>query len=148
MLEKHYIKKGEQANNINKRRANGLNGKEWIRHSISIWDNISKDSTEKKVSHPAVYPYKLAHKIIQTFTNKYQKIVIDPFLGSGSTLLACSLLDKQGIGFDINSQYIKIAKERLKKILCETDFKEKTLKFSKMKFIPDSAENIKKIRQK
>lgn len=99
---------------IKKTRANELNGKEWIKNSISIWSELSKDSEEKKLDHPAIFPWKLAYKIIETFTDQTRKNVLDPFLGSGSTLVACKKLNKNGFGFDVNKEYIQMSKNRLK----------------------------------
>ncbi|MDE0118432.1 MAG: DNA methyltransferase [Bdellovibrionales bacterium] len=101
---------------IAKTRANDLSGKEWLKNSVSIWSDLSKDNEERKMNHPAIFPWKLAYKIIETFTDHTRKNILDPFLGSGSTLIACHKLNKNGIGFDINKEYISLSKKRIKDI--------------------------------
>ena len=108
-------RKQKQRKNVTrvKKRANELDGKHWIKNSISIWSDISKDGEEQKVGHPAMFPWRLIAKLIETFTHHEQSYVLDPFVGTGSTLIACQKLGKSGIGIDISKQYIKIAKDRL-----------------------------------
>ena len=97
-------------------KANDLNGKDWLKNSVSIWSQLSKDNEEKATNHPAMFPWKLAYKVIETFTDHTRKNVLDPFVGSGSTLIACHKLSKNGIGFDLSKEYISLAKKRLKKL--------------------------------
>ncbi|MBM7853925.1 DNA modification methylase [Desulfohalotomaculum tongense] len=95
------------------KRANNLNGKEWLKNSISIWNDIAKTPEEKNAGHPASFPKSLAKRIIETFTTEDKKRILDPFLGIGTTLLAGQELNKEGIGFEISENYIKIARELL-----------------------------------
>ncbi len=95
------------------RRANELEGKTWLKYSISIWDDIKKNVEELKLKHPAMFPSELPMRLIQMFTNQEQKSVLDPFLGSGSTLIAAKMLDKYGIGFEISKEYVDLAHRRL-----------------------------------
>lgn len=127
---------------IKKTRANDLNGKEWIKNSISIWSELSKDSEEKKLDHPAIFPWKLAYKIIETFTGQTRRNVLDPFLGSGSTLVACKKLNKNGFGFDVNREYIQMSKNRLKVLDIQKHKK------SAIHIIKDDAINITRYLQK
>ncbi len=93
-----------------KHRANRLSGKDWLRHSISIWD-ISKGK-EDRVEHPAVFPVELVERILLCYTSE-PVLVLDPFMGSGTTLLACQKLGYPGIGFEVYEEYVLLAKERL-----------------------------------
>lgn len=95
------------------RQANDLDGKTWLRYSISVWDDIRKNPEEMKLNHPAMFPSELPRRLIQMFTNEKQNVVLDPFLGTGSTLLAAKELDKNGIGLDISKEYIDLAAKRL-----------------------------------
>jgi DNA modification methylase len=95
------------------RKANHLDGKTWLRYSISIWDDIRKSQDEIKLNHPAMFPSDLPRRLIQMFTSENQKVVLDPFLGTGSTLIAAKELDKNGIGLDISREYIDLAAKRL-----------------------------------
>jgi DNA modification methylase len=61
--------------------------------------------------HPAVFPIKLPTFFIKAFSNK-NDIILDPFCGSGTTLEACRLLDRNGIGIEKNKLYEKIIIDR------------------------------------
>ena len=97
---------------VTKKRANDLDGASWIRNSISIWDDIKKTPEETALKHPAMFPVQLATRLIETFTRKDQLVVLDPFAGIGSTVIAAQSLGKTGIGLDISSEYIEKAKNR------------------------------------
>lgn len=63
--------------------------------------------------HPTQKPLSVMKRLIE-YTTKEGDIVLDPFMGSGSTCLACSMLGRQSIGIEINEQYFNIASERIK----------------------------------
>lgn len=94
-----------------KNRLNELDGKTWTRYSISIWE-ISKTSEEAKLKHPAMFPKELCSRLIDIYTKK-EDVVLDPFMGSGSTLVVAKDKDRKGIGFDISPAFVKLAKRRL-----------------------------------
>jgi len=98
----------------NKRRANDLDGKAWTRNSISIWSDIRKTSEEISLKHPAMFPSALATRLIESFTNKEAKNILDPFAGVGSTLIAAKNLGKTGIGIELSTKFSEIAKQRCK----------------------------------
>ncbi len=90
------------------------NGKQWLKNSISIWDDLKKTKEEKKLKHPAMFPASLPEKILECYTFNVEKpIVLDPFCGSGSTLIAASMYNATGIGFDIVDDFINTTKKRL-----------------------------------
>ena len=95
----------------NKRRLNQLDGKTWLKYSISIWD-IAKTPEEIKIGHPAMFPVELPKRLIEIYTMPGE-IVLDPFMGSGSTLVAAKMLGRKGIGFDIVPEYVELTKKRL-----------------------------------
>lgn len=64
-------------------------------------------------NHPCPKPVEWATWLIERSTEK-EDIVLDPFIGSGTTALACKILNRNYIGIDISEEYIKIAEERLK----------------------------------
>ncbi len=94
------------------RRANDLDGASWTRHSISVWSDIQKSPEELSLKHPAMFPARLAGRLIQCFTTKEDRTVLDPFAGAGSTLLAAEALGKTGVGFDVSEEYVEKARER------------------------------------
>jgi DNA modification methylase len=79
----------------------------------TVWDNIKKTADELKINHPSVFPLALVEKVIKCFCSSSDKIILDPFMGSGSTLVTAKEMGKTGIGIDLYDEYIKIAKERL-----------------------------------
>ena len=78
-------------------------------------ESILKKDNKSKI-HPCQMPMKLAERCIKFSSNK-NDIVLDPFIGIGATALACKKLNRHFIGFDTNKEYIKIAKERLMKVI-------------------------------
>lgn len=96
------------------KRANDLDGRDWTKFSISIWNDVKWTPEERKLKHPAKFPVQLAERLIRCFTNSSAKHVLDPFLGSGSTLVAAKHLGRQGIGFELYPEYIALANERLR----------------------------------
>jgi DNA modification methylase len=93
---------------------NCLTAKEWVKAQVGIWEFYyeKRDIRDKSV-HPAVYPIALAAKCIETFTHKGE-LVLDPFAGTGSTLLAAQDLGRNAVGFDLKKEYVELANERLK----------------------------------
>jgi len=70
-----------------------------------------RDIRDKDV-HPAVFPISLPSHFIKLLTHKGE-LVLDPFVGIGTTLLAAQDLDRNAVGFDLKEQYVKTATERL-----------------------------------
>lgn len=93
-------------------RLNNLSGKEWIKFTKS-WFILRPKKRDDKILHPASFPEELVEDFIKFFTKQGQW-VLDPFLGSGSTLVACKNTLRNGIGIEITKKYADMAKERLK----------------------------------
>jgi site-specific DNA-methyltransferase (adenine-specific) len=74
--------------------------------------DVAVGGNDKGIEHPAMYPVELADRLIQTFCPP-AGMVLDPFCGSGTTLLAARELGRPFYGFDIERKYVKIARERL-----------------------------------
>ena len=83
---------------------------EFMEWTNGVW-NFSGES-KKKIGHPSPFPIELPYRCIKLFSFVGDTI-LDPFLGSGSTLIACSQTDRKGIGVDIDRDYCKMAKNRL-----------------------------------
>ena len=69
---------------------------------------------KEKTKHPTQKPIKLMEEIILRHSNE-NDIVLDPFMGSGSTGVACKNLDRKFIGIELDEEYFKIAKDRIEK---------------------------------
>ena len=87
-------------------------------HMRNVWDNISGLNSQAKgrTGYPTEKPIALYERIIQASSNKGD-LVLDPFCGSGTTLAAAKLLQRDYIGIDKNEKAIKIAKNRLEELL-------------------------------
>jgi len=84
--------------------------KEFLEFTKSIWTFQAESA--KKVNHPAPFPIELPYRCIQLFTYKGD-VVLDPFVGSGTTCIAALKTKRYFIGYDINQDYLKIAKKRI-----------------------------------
>lgn len=88
-----------------------LDGRTWTRWSISIWD-IVKSPSEQRLGHPAMFPVELCERLIRVYS-RVGDVVLDPFMGSGSTLVAARRLSRHGVGFEIYDYFIDAAVRRL-----------------------------------
>ena len=88
-----------------------MRGGEWLKNSFSIWRNFKRDADSKK--HPAAFPTALISQILDCFATDKEGIVLDPFAGSGSTLIAALKNGMSAEGFDINKEYKKLFLKRL-----------------------------------
>ncbi|RKZ30546.1 site-specific DNA-methyltransferase [bacterium] len=93
---------------------NCLTAKEWLKCQLGVWQFTyeSRDVRDKKV-HPATFPIALSKKVIELFTHQGE-LVLDPFVGSGTTLVAANDLNRNAIGFDLQQSYIDLCEKRLK----------------------------------
>lgn len=83
---------------------------EFMESTLSIW-NINP-ARAKKIGHPAPFPVELAERFINLYS--YEKdLILDPFIGSGTTALAASKLKRSYIGYEVNEEYCKLAEKRL-----------------------------------
>ena len=96
-----------------RRHCNALDGRQWIKNSISVWSDLRKQPEEMKLGHPALFPEMLVERLIETFLSPEGRLVLDPFSGSGSTLIAAERAGKQGIGLEISPEYVATANARL-----------------------------------
>ena len=82
---------------------------------------VGSTSESRKYKHPAMFPLNLAKDQIISWTNENDTI-LDPFMGSGTTGVACKELNRKFIGIEIVEDYFNIAKERIDKISeCEVE---------------------------
>jgi|GEM_PF-251318 len=92
---------------------NCLSPKEWLKSQLGVWQFTyeGRDIRDKKV-HPATFPISLARKVIDLFSHQGE-LVLDPFVGSGTTLIAAQDAGRNAVGFDLQKKYIKLTKCRL-----------------------------------
>lgn len=92
---------------------NCLTPKDWIKAQLGVWEFFyeGRDIRDKNL-HPATYPIALSSRCIELFTHAGE-LVLDPFAGSGTTLVSARDLDRNAVGFDLNNQYTALANSRL-----------------------------------
>jgi DNA modification methylase len=111
-----------------------MQAKEWVKAQIGVWKVFyEKRDIREKETHPATMPIALAKRTVELFTHKGE-LVLDPFNGIGTTLIACKDLERNGIGFDISEQYCSFAQRRLETEQSHNDTRQLV--------ICDDAENI------
>lgn len=90
-----------------------VNGKDWLKGMVTIKEFFyeKRDIRDKNI-HPATYPIALPAHFIKLLTHEGE-LVLDPFAGIGSTLVAAQDLNRNAVGFDLNQKYLDITKERL-----------------------------------
>ena len=81
--------------------------KEWTN---GIW--TFNGESKRKIGHPAPFPVELPYRCIKLFSYE-DDIVLDPFAGSGTTLIAAMRTNRKSIGVDIEEQYCELAKNRV-----------------------------------
>lgn len=87
--------------------------KEWIKSQLGVWQfNYEKRDIRDKALHPATFPISLAKKVIELFSHRGE-LVLDPFVGSGTTLVAASDCGRNAVGFDLKKEYIELCRRRL-----------------------------------
>jgi len=103
-----------------KNKLNDLTGKEWLKFIKSwfIFNALPSDLKEEREilgglgdDHPATYSPTMVSDFIKFFTKKGQT-VLDPFLGIGTTLVACDRTNRKGIGIELMEKYAEMAKKR------------------------------------
>lgn len=95
-------KKGRKENTISKEQF-----MEWTK---SVW--TMNPESAKKVKHPAPFPVELPFRLIQLYTFKGD-VVLDPFMGSGSTAIAALKSERRFVGYDVDAEYIRLAEKRI-----------------------------------
>jgi DNA modification methylase len=92
---------------------NCLTAKDWLKNQVGVWEFFyeKRDIRDKDV-HPATFPISLAKRVIELFSHEGE-LVLDPFVGSGTTLLAAQDLNRNSVGFDLLEKYITLSAKRL-----------------------------------
>ena len=83
---------------------------EFMDATLDVWEIRPASATH--VGHPAPFPEELPARLIRLYTYE-DDLVLDPFMGSGTTLVAAAEANRRGVGYDIDSAYVDLAKARL-----------------------------------
>jgi len=87
--------------------------KEWVINQLGVWKfSYTKEDIRDKKIHPATYPLSLTTKLISLLSHQ-KALVVDPFIGSGTTMLAAQKLNRHCFGFDLKEEYISLSNQRV-----------------------------------
>ena len=106
----------DRARSVKQRAAEGLPHEstlmteDFMALTLDIWSIPSESA--RRVGHPAPFPVELPEQLIRLFTFK-NDLIVDPFMGSGSTLLAAARLGRRFVGYDLDPSYVDIARRRV-----------------------------------
>ncbi|MEM0303327.1 MAG: DNA methyltransferase [Archaeoglobaceae archaeon] len=112
-----------------------LSKEEWKEFFSGHWNFAG----ERQIMHEAMFPEELPKRLIRMFTF-VSDVVLDPFLGSGTTLRAAINLERNGIGYEINEAFLPIIKQKLSENLSFINAKVEIIKRSEKVEIEDSPE--------
>jgi len=93
-----------------KQKVNTITRDQFMEWTKSIW-NMNAESA-RRVGHPAPFPVEMPFRLIQLYSFK-EDIVLDPFIGSGTTAIAALKSERYFVGYDISSEYIALAEKRI-----------------------------------
>ena len=84
---------------------------EFLGATLDIWEIPTESAT--RIGHPAPFPEMLPTRLIELYTYK-NDLVLDPLIGSGTTALAAAKIDRHYVGFDIEDEYVELARSRIR----------------------------------
>ncbi len=90
-----------------------INKENFITNTLSVWK--VKPESARRIGHPAPFPLELAKRVISLYSY-VGDAVLDPFAGSGTTLVAAKEMGRTYVGYEIEPKYCEIARERLENI--------------------------------
>jgi len=99
------LEKGNRTNTIKK--------EDFVKWSKSIWNFPA--ASAKKIGHPAPFPEELPQRIIEFYSYKGD-VILDPFIGSGTTAIAALKLKRHYIGYEISQEYYELANNRINEV--------------------------------
>jgi DNA modification methylase len=89
---------------------NGLTPSEWASLSKNVWNDLSSPRNKYQLEHGAVFPVKLADRLIKMYS-KEGDYILDPFAGIGTTLIAAQNLKRNAFGTELNPHFTNLTKQ-------------------------------------
>jgi DNA modification methylase len=102
--------KQRQAEGLPHESASWLTTEDFMSSTLDLWE-IPPESA-RRVGHPAPFPVELPEQLIRLYTFE-NDLVLDPFMGSGSTLVAAATSNRRYVGYDLDPEYAEIARQRV-----------------------------------
>jgi DNA modification methylase len=96
------------------KRKSTISKEEFLEFTKSVWTFPAERAN--KVGHPAPFPLELPYRLIQLYTFEGE-IVLDPFVGSGTTCIAALKTNRKYVAYDIDKEYCKLAEQRIEQFL-------------------------------
>ena len=87
-----------------------MSKEEFLEYTKSVWYFPAESA--KKVGHPAPFPVELPYRLIKLYTYT-KEVVLDPFMGSGTTAVAAIRTGRHFVGYEINPDYVELARKRI-----------------------------------
>ena len=78
--------------------------------TVDVWDIPPAHAS--RIGHPAPFPVALPARLIQLYTYEWD-LVLDPFMGSGTTLVAAAAANRRAVGYDVDATYVDLARARI-----------------------------------
>ena len=88
-----------------------ISKEEFLEATVSIWDILPESA--RRVGHPAPFPVELPRRLIELYTFEGD-LILDPFLGSGSTAVAAVETGRHYVGYDLSKEYLDLAEKRIR----------------------------------
>ena len=101
-------------------KVNSITKDQFIEWTKSIW-TMSPESA-KRIGHPAPFPEELPFRLIQLYSF-VDDVILDPFMGSGTTAVSALKSDRKFVGYDTDKNYIKLAEKRLSRYRSRIKFR-------------------------
>jgi site-specific DNA-methyltransferase (adenine-specific) len=83
---------------------------EFLEFTKSVWTFPAESA--RRVGHPAPFPLELPYRLIQLYTF-IEDVILDPFIGSGQSAISAVKTGRHYVGYEINEQYAKLARDRI-----------------------------------
>ena len=110
-LHEYCLIFSKESLNRNKDGESTIDKEEFMDSTLSIWNILPAKA--KKVGHPAPFPEELVDRFINLYSYK-KELILDPFMGSGTTALAAINSDRKYVGYEVNKEYCELAAKRIK----------------------------------
>jgi len=91
-------------------REDTITKEQFLEFTKSVW--VFAAESARKIGHPAPFPVELPYRCIELYTFS-NEVVLDPFMGSGQTALAALKAGRNFVGYELNEEYIKLARKRV-----------------------------------
>jgi len=98
---------------------NTITKEQFMEWTKSIWTMNAESA--RRIGHPAPFPEELPYRLIQLYSFK-DDIILDPFMGSGTTAISALKSDRIFVGYDISKEYLNLANKRLQPYLSQIKF--------------------------